>query len=257
MEDLSHYNAEGTMLRKAQMRMLDILLEVSQICDKHQIPYWINGGTLLGAVRHGGFIPWDDDLDIEVLEKDYPALLAVLERELSSDFAVHTRDNDKNFPCVFGKVREFKFETEDSESEGLKYKGLFIDIFPIEPTFPKLHLWVNRYYVKIYYSLFKKKYNLFLLNILMGIIKFVAWGIRISSRVLKSNYLMYRFGQNSKQVYTYDMIFPLSKIEFEGHQISCPNDTHRYLMVNFGKNYMTPAPVDKRCPHFKSITLLK
>lgn len=53
MEDLSRYNPEGSVLRKAQRRMLEIAVEVARICDEHGIPYWINGGTLLGAVRHG------------------------------------------------------------------------------------------------------------------------------------------------------------------------------------------------------------
>lgn len=254
MEDLSHYNAEGTILRKAQLRMLDILLEVARICDRHKIPYWINGGTLLGAVRHGGFIPWDDDLDIEVLEKDYAPLLKVLEQELSPGFVVHTRYNDKRLPCVFGKVREFEYETVDSESEGLRYNGLYIDIFPIEPTFPKLHLGLNRYYVKVYYSLFQKKYNVALLKSLMGILKMAAWFVRTGSRLIRSQYLMYRFGQNSRQIYTYDMIFPLKTIDFEGYAISCPHDPHRYLVANFGETYMVPPPVEKRFPHFKSIT---
>lgn len=245
------------MLRKAQLRMLDILLEVTRICDRYRIPYWICGGTLLGAVRHGGFIPWDDDLDIEVLEKDYTILLSVLERELPLGFAVHSRNNDKNLPCVFGKVREFEFVTEDRESEDLKYKGLYIDIFPIEPTFPKIHLWLNRYYVKVYYSLFEEKYNLVFLKSLMGMLKVATWFVRIGSRLIRSQYLMYRFGQNSRQVYTYDMIFPLKTIDFEGHTISCPHDLHRYLIANFGENYMVPPPVEKRLPHFKSITLLK
>ena len=55
------YNPEGSELRRLQMRMLDILIVVDEICRRHDIPYWIEGGTLLGAVRHGGFIPWDDD----------------------------------------------------------------------------------------------------------------------------------------------------------------------------------------------------
>ena len=70
MEDYSVYNGEGTVLRKAQMHMVDILVEIDRICRKHDIPYWIDFGTLLGAVRHKGFIPWDDDLDISILRKD-------------------------------------------------------------------------------------------------------------------------------------------------------------------------------------------
>lgn len=257
MEDLSRYNPEGSVLRKAQRRMLEIAVEVARICDEHGIPYWINGGTLLGAVRHGGFIPWDDDFDIEVLEKDYAPLLNILERELPSDFVVHIRDNDKNLPCVFGKVREFKFKTEDRESENLRYTGLYIDVFPVEPTFPRLHLWLNRYYVKVYYSLFQRKYNLLLLRSLMVVLKIMAGTVRVVSRITGSRYLMYRFGQNSRQVYTYDMIFPLKKIDFEGVPISCPQDVHRYLVANFGESYMTPPPVEKRVPHFKTIIPLE
>lgn len=61
------YNPDGSLLRRQQMRMLHILVEVDKICQRHNIRYWLSSGTLIGAVRHGGFIPWDDDLDIEMM----------------------------------------------------------------------------------------------------------------------------------------------------------------------------------------------
>ena len=64
------FNPEGSMLRKQQQRMLEILLHIDEVCTEHNIKYWLSSGTLLGAVRHGGFIPWDDDLDIEMLKED-------------------------------------------------------------------------------------------------------------------------------------------------------------------------------------------
>ena len=74
MEDLSHYNPEGSTLRRAQLRMLEILKVVDDICTKHGIQNTLDGGTLIGAVRHGGFIPWDDDIDINVTREDLAKL---------------------------------------------------------------------------------------------------------------------------------------------------------------------------------------
>ena len=61
------FSPEGSMLRKQQLRMLEILLYIDKVCKEHGIRYWLSSGTLLGAVRHGGFIPWDDDLDVEMM----------------------------------------------------------------------------------------------------------------------------------------------------------------------------------------------
>ena len=61
------FNPDGSLLRRQQMRMLELLIEVDRICKKHNIKYWLGSGTLIGAARHKGFIPWDDDLDIEML----------------------------------------------------------------------------------------------------------------------------------------------------------------------------------------------
>ena len=76
------FNPDGSLLRRQQMRMLEILLEVDKICKKHNIRYWLSSGTLIGAMRHDGFIPWDDDLDIEMMRSDYLRLMKVLPAEL-------------------------------------------------------------------------------------------------------------------------------------------------------------------------------
>ena len=67
MDGFNRFNPEGSVLRLHQMKMLRILEFVDRVCRKHGIRYWLSSGTLLGAVRHGGFIPWDDDMDIEML----------------------------------------------------------------------------------------------------------------------------------------------------------------------------------------------
>ena len=75
MEDFTKYNGDGTPLRKAQLCMLNILIEIDRICRKHDIPYWLDSGTLLGAVRHGGFIPWDDDFDVWMTRENIDKLM--------------------------------------------------------------------------------------------------------------------------------------------------------------------------------------
>ena len=117
-EDFSQYNGDGTVLRKAQLRMLAILIEVDKICRKYNISYWLDYGTLLGAVRHQGFIPWDDDLDICVLRKDYKRLRKVLIAELSKQYLFLDWKNDAYFfdPC--GRIKD----THTRYSYSLFYK---------------------------------------------------------------------------------------------------------------------------------------
>ena len=93
----ARFNPDGSLLRRQQMRMLDILLEVDRICRKHNITYWLSSGTLIGAVRHKGFIPWDDDLDIEMLLPDYERLMKILPQELPDTMALQTQDTDPNY----------------------------------------------------------------------------------------------------------------------------------------------------------------
>lgn len=98
MDELrQRYNPEGSLLRRHQLRMLEILKEIDRICQKHRIDYWLSSGTLLGAVRHGGFIPWDDDLDIEMERKDYLRLLQLLPEELNDAYLLQTPRHRSRF----------------------------------------------------------------------------------------------------------------------------------------------------------------
>ena len=100
------FNPDGSQLRKHQLRMLEILVVIDKICRKHQIPYWLSSGTLIGAVRHNGFIPWDDDLDIEMMRNDYLHLLEVLTKELPDWLALQTDETDPNYFFFYAKVRD-------------------------------------------------------------------------------------------------------------------------------------------------------
>ena len=90
------FSPDGSLLRRQQLRMLELLTEVDRICKRHHIQYWLSSGTLIGAARHGGFIPWDDDLDIEMLLPDYERLMRVLPDELPPTMALQSTRTDRN-----------------------------------------------------------------------------------------------------------------------------------------------------------------
>ena len=81
------YNPQGSPLREHQLRLLELLREWDRLCKENGITWWLDGGTLLGAMRHGGFIPWDDDLDVCILWKDVPRIRKILGEKAPAPFA--------------------------------------------------------------------------------------------------------------------------------------------------------------------------
>ena len=119
-------------LRTCQLKQLGILEEIDRICRKHNISYWLDGGSLLGAVRHGGFIPWDDDIDIAMPQDDARRFAEVAPKELPSTLRLQTPDTENTREPIM-KVRDLNsFYVEGNEDFSLDYsKGLFVDIFPM------------------------------------------------------------------------------------------------------------------------------
>ena len=98
----SEYNPDGSILRTVQLNLLDILIEFDRICRKHHIDYWLEYGTLLGAERHGGFIPWDDDLDVSILKKDKKRLeraIKGIQKQGSEHCNLRQPTHSYRFPC--------------------------------------------------------------------------------------------------------------------------------------------------------------
>lgn len=93
-------------LRKVQLTQLEILKEVDRICTKHGIKYWLSGGTQLGAVRHNGFIPWDDDLDIDMMREDFNRFLKIARTELQESYYLQDWFTEKAYGLPFAKIRK-------------------------------------------------------------------------------------------------------------------------------------------------------
>lgn len=119
--------------RDLQLKILEMVKDIDNICKKHNIKYYLAYGSCLGAVRHKGFIPWDDDFDIILKYEDYLKFMDVCKKELDRDtYFVQTPDTDPNYYLSFGKIRNIKTTLiEENNKEEKMVNGVYIDVFPL------------------------------------------------------------------------------------------------------------------------------
>ena len=263
MEDLSQYNAPGTLLRLAQLRMIDILKAIDDICKRHNITYWLDGGTMLGCARHKGFIPWDDDLDIAIFEEDYKQLLFYLETELPDQFKLLHHGNNKHFPYTFAKVVDTKSYVNQSEpwSKKTGLNGLWVDIFPMAKCSGRIRSFVEPVYGRCVRHLrgFDDKT---LSHIGAFLLYPFALALRGISEVLclfisDDKYTnTYGQGNLSQQNSTRRRSWTVPTIEmpFEGMMFPMPCNYDAMLTAMYG-NYMQLPPPEKRIVHLNGIKI--
>lgn len=232
------YNPEGSVLRKAQLRMLEILDYVVDICEQHNLQYWLCGGTMLGAIRHKGFIPWDDDLDIEMPKKDYKKLVRILRKSNHPYFEFHDHSTDSNYFALFGKVRDKdSIFHEGGAARYWRKKGCFIDIFAMEKS--------NR---AICNSAFWWNFQIDrMINHGWRIPAIVSYKVykallqpiyRFASIFVKKGVLHQPIGKGRNNPRYINDLFPLQDLEFEGKLYKAPYNPDGYLKQIFGANYM-------------------
>lgn len=235
------YNPDGSDLRRIQLRMLEILKCVDSICERHKIRYWLSSGTLLGAVRHGGFIPWDDDLDIELLREDYLRLMRILPKELPNEYVLQTYDSDPDYVYLYAKVRDRNSFIEErfEVNRHFKYQGVFIDIFVLEPSFEWLAKIARVLFNRLCFGLALRKgayrwlYRANRLLLLRGVFPL----FRLLSKGAPSHIVGNTFGVNFPKRRDLHYIFPLKRIQFEDGYFYAPADTDHYLRSLYG-DYM-------------------
>ena len=252
------YNPEGSELRRYQLELLEILEYLDNVCRKHGIEYWLSSGTLLGAVRHGGFIPWDDDCDIEMRRDDYLKLLKILKENANNNYVLQTYKTDKYFVLPFAKLRNTKILINENNTELYKYKGAFVDIFPLER---------NSYYclkftaLLHYVLLFKKKpafIPICIQKVLIVLFKMFFFGIlypvlRLVNKFVSDKTLLYHtYGIGFLKKRVIKDIYPLQEIYFENKKFYAPNNTDSYLKEIYG-DYMKIPNIDKIQNHSISI----
>lgn len=259
MEDLSKYNPKGSTLRRAQMRMLDILLVVDKIFRKHGIEYWLDGGTLLGAVRHGGFIPWDDDLDINVKKSEISHIRKILQAELPDNLCYQDVTTDWNYTMLICKVRDKNSIFDDPYSKRMTERGIYIDLIPMEEVVPyKLKGIIDFVYLRCIRGIhnYSDRFIEKLLGYICYLPSVICAGVcRIWTRIFHSHMWGHTYGWLSYNHISENDIFPLSEIDFEGHKVLAPHNPDAYLTALFG-DYMQIPPEEKRLTHRAPITFL-
>ena len=132
---MSQYKIGNYDLKELQNVMLQMMIEIDRICRKNNIQYILSGGTMLGAVRHHGFIPWDDDMDIAMPRKDYDRFVEIANSELPERFRLECYENTRDYPYNFGKVRDVNtiFKEKFTASLNINH-GVYIDVFPMDYT---------------------------------------------------------------------------------------------------------------------------
>lgn len=248
----SNIHATGA-LRDCQLVYLELLRFIDNVCNKYNLEYLLAYGTLLGAVRHEGFIPWDDDCDIIMLREDYNKLIEVLPQEINRfDFLkekcgltrlINIDDNYfKEFNSIYDEGHgDYFIESGLSKSLFLQFGWLKpfvkLDVFPYDylkkeaiNEYTKNYLAYKYHFRGMYYEKdfsFEEEFNK----------KFdkIGYSNEKTDYVAEAIDASYfdDFGVIDK-----DVFFPLKTINFEGYEFKCPNDYHKALEIWYGKTYM-------------------
>lgn len=233
------FNPEGSDLRKAQLRMVEMLRFLDSVCRKYGIKYWLDSGTLLGAVRHGGFIPWDDDVDVCMPINDLKKFKKLmLHHKLSDEFVLQCHETDFYFLSASWVVlRDIKSEyIQDSNIHNVrKYRGLQIDIFGVEKkSYDWLHLLSRKYQYKLINCSLQKNHKNIAYLFYIPFRYFFIPAFRLLSIFSKKEYHRLGYGVPLEDTILKETINELSEIEFEKYRFMIPSNPEKYLTNLYG-----------------------
>lgn len=273
-ETVADYKISDKMKKiwKVELAMLD---EVSRICRKHHITWFLVHGSLLGAVRHKGFIPWDDDLDIAMPRKDYNRFLRAAKKELKSPLSIHTPETEKDiFWGGFARIRNS--QTTGIESRELTHKGnlgIWIDILPLdvctmdEKLFEKKEKRIRNCHRLLLAKIYGKDYGHYGE---MGPLKWNSYRLlshlfshKMLCRLLDRAMQLYT-GKSSRDVAIFsgyykhrrlnaDDFRKVAELEFEHRKLPVPEGYENYLFMSMGKDYLKYPPEEQRKPKHTGI----
>ena len=272
--DVNSRHNSSEDLRTVQELEFENLKVIKQVCDANGIAYFLTGGTLLGALRHQGFIPWDDDVDIAVPREDYERLVEVLPTCLPAHMQSVTKSSDPNYKCYFTRLINNKRHLIWDQGQYQICIGIWTDIFPIDglPTNVFARYWHLSMVMldKLLYKFTQidhvqtNKIRPWYENALIRFGQFTHIGHlldgnkmldKLDSRVKKYRYRSSEYVWNFSGDYGLREIVPKRCLGgrrtgiFEGLEVNIPEAAEEYVTRIYGKDWMELPPVEKRVSH--------
>lgn len=238
------YNPEGSDLRNIQHQLIVVMKELDRICQEYNIPYMITGGNVLGAVRHRGFIPWDDDIDIALLKKDYKRLVGVLRDYKSDVYILQEHRTDPDYINTFPKFRIKKGNLLGSLPQRgclYKYKGCGIDIFcmaPISVLNARVSSSIHRRLLSRLYKIKNKKIRHIVTSLSWCTCKVLFFFCGCLNVFHKRGELHHDQAQGILKSMDANTLLPYIRVPYEELMLPVPNKTHEFLELYFGSDYM-------------------
>jgi len=255
-------------INEVHQLLLEVMVEFHNFCEAHNIKYYMIGGTLLGVVRHKGFIPWDDDMDVGMLREDYEKFLAVANQFSSKYYVNNYRINKKTTTRI---TRIHIPGTYIKNNYPSKYNhDLFLDIFPIDNVpddqklakkqAKKILFWKNIYYFKSYIAIPKNKFK----KMLRYIVRFCLLPISHHYLAKKMDKLFKKYSHvETKRVCSMGSQYSFEKqtmcreiygnpvlLPFDKYYFYAPQESIKYLEQLYG-DYNTLSPIEKRKPIYE------
>lgn len=253
-----------TTLRQCQLVQLHLLYVFDAICKAHNLTYFLGGGTLLGAMRHGGFIPWDDDLDVGMPMEDYKKFITIAQTELPKDVVLQTPESRPHTAMPFVKLRDaysFYYEMRPDITTS-DFAGIYMDVFAYE-EFPdvneKLQRWLLLRIAKNYWKAFghlwgmvRKRRHFWTRLPYYVWCKMAHKCLRVVVEVLKkitaTQSVFIQVENNFHFRFDKAKIYPTRMMRFEDGEFPIPNDPEAFLTTQYG-NWKEIPPPEKRPRH--------